>query len=316
MQQFGSQDNHGPRNPYGPHDNYDGQNALNTSMTPMVSRPPSEPYVGMSGGGTPNWSVPNGDNLQAQNYSQAALSDYGPAQTATTQSQYQAQEQAAAPSSTGANPPYQTAAGLAATASLPQFGTTPQTGFADGGQVPYTGMSARAGLHIPGISQVGYGPASAMAQYNGGYDRGPFSSGMPNLAQGGGMKGNGMMAPFGGGPAANRPGLHMAFANGGGIPGMSAMSMMGGMPGGDMIVPPVAGDGSSDSIPATIDGKAPALLSADEHVIPSDVVAHLGNGSSAVGHKKLRNMVKKVRVQKTGKAGLPKRINPERMMPA
>ena len=225
--------------------------------------------------------------------------------------------------------------------SLPQFGTTPQAGLADGGPVPiatatttmpYMGgrqgmaanpsyknplassVSARPGLNIPGVTQnnnpfIGSGGGNNIF-----FGRGNYTN--PFFAGGGGMKGNGMAAPFGGGPAGNRPGLHMAFADGGGIPGMSAMGMMGGMPGGDMIVPPVAGDGSSDSIPATIDGKAPALLSADEHVIPADVVAHLGNGSSAVGHKKLRNMVKKVRVKKTGKQSLPKRINPERMMPA
>jgi hypothetical protein len=193
----------------------------------------------------------------------------------------------------------------------------PQAGFADGGQVPASGVSARPGLRLTGVKQTGFNPAMLMAQYNGGYDRGPFASGNPFFAgRGGGMKGNGMGMPFGGSGASNRPGLKMTFADGGGIPGMSAMSMMGGMPGGDMTVPPIAGDGSSDSIPATIDGKAPALLSADEHVVPADVVAHLGNGSSSVGHKKLRNMVKKVRVKKTGKKGLPKRINPERMMPA
>jgi len=201
--------------------------------------------------------------------------------------------------------------------------STPQAGFADGGQVPMAGVSARPGLNLTGVKQTGFSPAMLMAQYNGGYDRGPFAGGNPFFShhdrEGGGMKGNGMGMPFGGSAADNRPGLKMAFADGGATPPMSAMGMMGGMPGmpgGDMIVPPVAGDGSSDSIPATIDGKAPALLSADEHVIPADVVAHLGNGSSAVGHKKLRNMVKKVRVKKTGKQSLPKRINPERMMPA
>lgn len=202
----------------------------------------------------------------------------------------------------------------------------PQTGFADGGPIPASGVKARPGLNLTGVKQTGFNPAMLMAQYNGGYDRGPFAGGNPFFAgrerDGGGIKGNGMRMPFGGSMADNRPGLKMAFADGGATPPMGAMSAMGmmggmpGMPGGDMTVPPIAGDGSSDSIPATIDGKAPALLSADEHVIPSDVVAHLGNGSSSVGHKKLRNMVKRVRVKKTGKKGLPERINPERMMPA
>jgi len=78
----------------------------------------------------------------------------------------------------------------------------------------------------------------------------------------------------------------------------------------------VAGDGSSDNIPATIDGKQPALLSSNEHVIDAATVAHLGNGSSAAGHKALKNMVKRVRLAKTGSAAMPPRINPQAMLPA
>jgi hypothetical protein len=39
-----------------------------------------------------------------------------------------------------------------------------------------------------------------------------------------------------------------------------------------------AGDGMSDSIPGTIEGKQPARLADGEFVIPADVVSHLGNG--------------------------------------
>jgi hypothetical protein len=38
------------------------------------------------------------------------------------------------------------------------------------------------------------------------------------------------------------------------------------------------GDGMSDSIPATIEGKQPARLADGEFVVPADVVSHLGNG--------------------------------------
>ena len=103
------------------------------------------------------------------------------------------------------------------------------------------------------------------------------------------------------------------FAGGGDLSGLGAITGGGA---GDLAVPPVAGDGSSDNIPATIDGNSPALLSSNEHVIPSDVVSHLGNGSSAAGHKQLKNMVKRVRLAKTGSAGLPPRINPGKMLPA
>lgn len=98
----------------------------------------------------------------------------------------------------------------------------------------------------------------------------------------------------------------MHFAGGGGIPAMP--------PG--MGVPAVAGDGSSDSIPATIDGKAPAMLSSGEFVTPADVVSHLGNGSSAAGVKALHGMVSRVRQAKTGSGKMPARINPAKMMPA
>jgi len=39
----------------------------------------------------------------------------------------------------------------------------------------------------------------------------------------------------------------------------------------------------------------PAMLSHDEHVIPSDVVAALGDGSSDAGHRKLKELVARVR---------------------
>jgi hypothetical protein len=61
------------------------------------------------------------------------------------------------------------------------------------------------------------------------------------------------------------------------------------------------GDGMSDSIPATINGKQPARLADGEFVIPADVVSHLGNGSSDAGAKRLYAMMDKVRVARTGK---------------
>ena len=116
-------------------------------------------------------------------------------------------------------------------------------------------------------------------------------------------------------PSAMNPpmGAHMGkFADGGTPmgPGLASIASP------SMAVPDVAGDGSSDSIPATIDGQAPALLSSDEHVLPSDVVAHIGNGSSSAGHKALKDMVKRVRLKKSGKSGLPPRLDPRAMMPA
>ena len=60
------------------------------------------------------------------------------------------------------------------------------------------------------------------------------------------------------------------------------------------------GDGMSDEIKATINEKQPARLSDGEFVIPADVVAHLGNGSSKAGAQKLYDMMARVRKARTG----------------
>jgi hypothetical protein len=76
------------------------------------------------------------------------------------------------------------------------------------------------------------------------------------------------------------------------------------------------GDGMSDSIPATIEGKQPARLADGEFVIPADVVSHLGNGSSKAGSKRLYAMLDKVRHARTGNKKQGKQINPSKYMPA
>ena len=77
-----------------------------------------------------------------------------------------------------------------------------------------------------------------------------------------------------------------------------------------------AGDGMSDSIPGTIEGKQPARLADGEFVIPADVVSHLGNGSSKAGAKQLYAMMHKVRKARTGNPKQGKEINPNQYMPA
>jgi hypothetical protein len=77
-----------------------------------------------------------------------------------------------------------------------------------------------------------------------------------------------------------------------------------------------AGDGMSDSIPATIEGKQPARLADGEFVIPADVVSHLGNGSSKAGSKRLYAMLDKIRHARTGTKKQGKQINPSKYMPA
>jgi len=76
------------------------------------------------------------------------------------------------------------------------------------------------------------------------------------------------------------------------------------------------GDGMSDSIKANIEGKQEARLADGEFVIPSDVVSHLGNGSSKAGAKQLYSMMDRVREARTGNSKQGKEINPRSYMAA
>lgn len=76
------------------------------------------------------------------------------------------------------------------------------------------------------------------------------------------------------------------------------------------------GDGMSDSIPATIEGVQEARLANDEFVIPADVVADIGNGSSSAGAKQLYAMMDRVREARHGTTEQPPEINAMKLMPA
>ena len=75
------------------------------------------------------------------------------------------------------------------------------------------------------------------------------------------------------------------------------------------------GDGMSDSIPATIEGKQPARLADGEFVVSADVVSHLGNGSTKAGAKKLYKMMDKVRLARTGTKKQGRQINADKYLP-
>jgi len=75
------------------------------------------------------------------------------------------------------------------------------------------------------------------------------------------------------------------------------------------------GDGLSDSIPATIEGKQPARLADGEFVVSADVVSGLGNGSSKAGAKKLYAMMDKVRQQAHGTKKQIRKVNANKVMP-
>lgn len=75
------------------------------------------------------------------------------------------------------------------------------------------------------------------------------------------------------------------------------------------------GDGMSDNIPASIDGRQPARLADGEFVIPADVVSHLGNGSTEAGAKHLHKMMTDVRKDRTGNPKQGKQIVAEKYIP-
>jgi hypothetical protein len=75
------------------------------------------------------------------------------------------------------------------------------------------------------------------------------------------------------------------------------------------------GDGMSDNIPATINGRQPARLADGEFVIPADVVSHLGNGSTEAGAKQLHAMMDRVRSARTGNKKQGKQIVAAKYLP-
>lgn len=75
------------------------------------------------------------------------------------------------------------------------------------------------------------------------------------------------------------------------------------------------GDGMSDDIPASIDGRQPARLADGEFVIPADVVSGLGNGSTDAGAKHLHKMMTDVRKARTGNPKQGKQIVAQKYIP-
>jgi hypothetical protein len=76
-----------------------------------------------------------------------------------------------------------------------------------------------------------------------------------------------------------------------------------------------AGDGVSDSIPATIGSNQPARLARGEFVVDARTVSELGNGSSEAGADKLLKMMERVH-QARKKAGRGKDSHADQHLPA
>ena len=130
-------------------------------------------------------------------------------------------------------------------------------------------------------------------------------AGTPNISQDG--FGIGRLAAL-----ARQQSMNEAKTMGYAMGGLTSLKQ-GGEPGGYL---DGAGDGMSDSIPATIEGKQPARLADGEFVIPADVVSHLGNGSSKAGSQRLYSMLDKVRKARTGHTKQGKQIKAEKYLPA
>ena len=69
------------------------------------------------------------------------------------------------------------------------------------------------------------------------------------------------------------------------------------------------GDGMSDQIPFNIEGQQPALLSRDEYVVPADVVAMVGDGSSNSGADQFDDFIGNIRQMKYGRQVQPRELN-------
>ena len=98
------------------------------------------------------------------------------------------------------------------------------------------------------------------------------------------------------------------YAPGGGISALGHYS-----DGGQMLRGP--GDGVSDSIPASIEGKRPARLADGEFVIPARAVSELGNGSTEAGSKQLYAMLDRIAKKRKKGSGLAYQANPKKLMP-
>jgi len=69
---------------------------------------------------------------------------------------------------------------------------------------------------------------------------------------------------------------------------------------------PGSGGGMDDTVPASIEGREPILVSRDEYVLPADAVSDIGDGSTGRGAELLDGMVTRIRLAKNGSPGQPR----------
>ena len=192
----------------------------------------------------------------------------------------------------GLTPTAAPAAAIGATPSVPTA-TTPSAGFLDTAKDWWGGLTPGQKLMTGGGLGLGAMMMSDSRRY-----------GVP-----GQKPYTGPLSQFSYSPSYYRPSL--AYAEGG-------ITDLGGYSdGGRLLRGP--GDGVSDSIPATIEGKQPARLADGEFVVPARVVSELGNGSTDAGAKKLYDMmhrVQKARKKTIGKKSLAIDSKADNFLPA
>ena len=76
------------------------------------------------------------------------------------------------------------------------------------------------------------------------------------------------------------------------------------------------GDGKSDSIPTSIEGRQPARVAKDEAYVPTESVRRLGGGDVKKGAKKLYDLMSRVRKAAHGTDKQQRTVNPDRMVRA
>jgi len=105
-----------------------------------------------------------------------------------------------------------------------------------------------------------------------------------------------------------------ALGNGSNNAGLMALNKMlakVGAPSAEKIDGP--GDGMSDSIPTSIEGKQPARVAKDEAYVPTEAVRRLGDGDVKKGAKKLYNLMARVRKAAHGNDKQQRRVNPDKV---
>jgi len=185
-----------------------------------------------------------------------------------------------------------------------------QTGLGEAGK-PLTGgqLAARAAMPLAQVAMSAAAPEPFKPEDNSGLwgkytPLSEFRKRYRGYAQGGVLEQNPMMQD------TSRQGLNLDMRD---HPLQEPINNNAGYAKGGYLDGP--GDGMSDDIPATIEGKQPARLADGEFVIPADVVSHLGNGSTKAGAKRLYEMMARVRKARTGNEKQGKQINPHRFVP-